>query len=73
MSIYSLASYQTALTNNAALIFEFTKLSIQFFEGKFGIPYQFSKYDTAFCHEYSAGAMENPGIVTFNDTYLYQE
>lgn len=73
MSAYSLSSYQTALNTYAPLIFEFTKLSIQFFETKFGIPYPFSKYDTAFCHEYSAGAMENPGIVTFNDTYLYQE
>ena len=57
MSVYSLASYQTALTQYAPLVFELTKLSIQFFEGKFGIPYKFSKYDTAFCHEYSAGAM----------------
>lgn len=32
------------------MIFEITAKAIEFFEGKFGIPYQFSKYDTAFCH-----------------------
>lgn len=37
------------------------------------MPYQFSKYDSIFCHEFASGAMENPGIITFNDTYLYQE
>ena len=49
-----------------------TKLSLQFYETKLGIGYQFSKYDTIFCHEYSAGAMENPGLVTFTDFYLYE-
>jgi aminopeptidase N len=43
------------------------------FDNIFGTPYPFSKYDTIFCHEFAAGAMENPGLITFNDTYLYPE
>jgi aminopeptidase N len=31
-------------------IFEVTRLSLDLFERKFGIPYQFKKYDTVFCH-----------------------
>lgn len=73
MRIYSLASYSDALARNAPFIFQITKLSVQFFQGKFNVKYPFTKYDTVFCHEFSAGAMENPGIITFNDTYLYQE
>ena len=50
-----------------------TLLSVAFFERKFKVPYQFSKYDSVFCHEYKVGAMENPGVITFNDTYLFPE
>lgn len=67
MSVYSLASYQSSLQANAEFIFEVTKLAITFFESKFNVAYPFSKYDTVFCHEYAIGAMENPGVVTFND------
>lgn len=31
-------------------IFEVTRLSLALFENKFGIIYQFPKYDTVFCH-----------------------
>lgn len=55
----------------ADFIFEITLLSLTFFESKFGVPYKFNKYDSVFCHEYKSGAMENPGVITFNDTYLY--
>jgi aminopeptidase N len=73
MKIYALASYEAALDANAPFIFEITKLSIEFYESKFDVPYPFTKYDTAFCHEYAIGAMENPGMITFNDTLLYTE
>jgi len=32
----------------------------------------FGKYDQLFVPEFSAGAMENPGCVTFNEKYLYR-
>jgi|JI6StandDraft_1071083.scaffolds.fasta_scaffold1671259_2 aminopeptidase N len=50
MSIYCLDSYKDALDQNKDFIFEMNKLSLEFFEGKFNVPYQFPKYDTVFCH-----------------------
>lgn len=35
--------------------------------------YPFNKYDQVFAHEYKFGAMENAGIVTFNDLYIWKE
>ncbi len=37
------------------------------------MPYPFSKYDQVFAHEYKCGAMENAGIVTLNDEYIWKE
>ena len=71
MKVYALASYQAQLTKYANFVFEITKLALAFYETKLGVPYPFTKYDSIFCHEYSAGAMEHPGLVTFTDTYLF--
>lgn len=57
MTLYSISSYKSALDLNADFIFEITKLSVKFYEGKFKVPYQFSKYDSVFCHEFASGAM----------------
>jgi aminopeptidase N len=37
----------------------------------FGIRYPFGKYDQAFVPEFNAGAMENPGLITFRDLYVF--
>ena len=42
------------------------------FERSFGIAYPFGKYDQAFVPEYNAGAMENIGLVTFRDEYIFR-
>ena len=34
--------------------------------------YPFGKYDQAFVPEFNAGAMENPGLVTFRDEYIFR-
>ncbi|MFI1310288.1 aminopeptidase N [Streptomyces albidoflavus] len=39
---------------------------------KFDEPYPFDSYDQAFVPEFNAGAMENPGLVTFRDTYVFR-
>ncbi|MER5727999.1 aminopeptidase N [Streptomyces sp. NPDC002138] len=39
---------------------------------KFTEPYPFDSYDQAFVPEFNAGAMENPGLVTFRDEYIYR-
>ena len=53
-------------------IFEITKQGLDYFEEAFGYPYPFKKYDQLFVPEYAAGAMENPGCVTFNETYIFR-
>jgi aminopeptidase N len=52
---------------------ELVKLTCQgfeFFEGAFGYPYPFHKYDQLYVPEYNMGAMENAGAVTLRDEYL---
>ncbi|MHA7269043.1 aminopeptidase N [Arthrobacter sp. HLT1-20] len=56
---------------DAAEIFKVTKQGLQYFNELFDYPYPFGKYDQAFVPEYNLGAMENPGLVTFTETYLH--
>ena len=46
---------------------------MEYYEDFFQTPYKFSKFDCIFCYEFNAGAMENAGLVTFNDNYMYRE
>lgn len=52
-------------------VFELTKKGLVYFHGLFDYPYPFGKYDQAFVPEYNLGAMENPGLVTFTDAYVF--
>ncbi len=56
---------------DAKRIFETTKAGLAFFHTLFDYPYPFGKYDQAFVPEYNLGAMENPGLVTFTDNYVF--
>jgi aminopeptidase N len=38
----------------------------------FGVRYPFGKYDQVFVPEFNAGAMENPGCVTFRDDMVFR-
>ncbi|MCQ0022744.1 aminopeptidase N [Streptomyces somaliensis DSM 40738] len=53
-------------------VFLVTKQGLDFFQECFGYPYPFGKYDQAFVPEYNLGAMENPGLVTFREEYVYR-
>jgi aminopeptidase N len=53
-------------------IFELTRQGLDYFEERFGYPYMFGKYDQLFVPEFSAGAMENAGCVTFTEAYLFR-
>ncbi|WP_326965090.1 aminopeptidase N [Arthrobacter sp. PL16] len=57
---------------DAPEIFDTTKRGLEFFHGVFDYPYPFGKYDQAFVPEYNLGAMENPGLVTFTENYVFQ-
>ena len=53
-------------------IFTVTKQGLDFFHEEFDYPYPFGKYDQAFVPEYNLGAMENPGMVTFREEFVFR-
>jgi aminopeptidase N len=57
---------------DAAEIFEITRQGFDFYHRVFDYPYAFGKYDQLFVPEFSAGAMENAGCVTFAEGMIYR-
>jgi aminopeptidase N len=53
-------------------IFTVTKQGLDFYGEAYKYPYPFQKYDQLFVPEFSAGAMENIGAVTFNEAMLFR-
>ncbi|MFF8974104.1 aminopeptidase N [Streptomyces sp. NPDC014995] len=53
-------------------VFLVTKQGLDFFHDHVDYPYPFGKYDQAFVPEYNLGAMENPGLVTFREEYIFR-
>jgi aminopeptidase N len=53
-------------------LFELTRQGLDFYQGQFGLRYPFPKYDQLFVPEFKAGAMENPGAVTFLEAYVFR-
>ncbi|WP_187284529.1 aminopeptidase N [Streptomyces sp. uw30] len=60
------------LDADADELFEVTRQCFDRFHEKFDEPYPFDSYDQAFVPEFNAGAMENPGLVTFRDEFVYR-
>ncbi|RLZ03125.1 aminopeptidase N [Kocuria tytonicola] len=56
---------------DAEELFALTKQGLDFFPQLFGVAYPWGKYEQAFVPEYNLGAMENPGMVTFTEDYLF--
>ncbi|MEU0070235.1 aminopeptidase N [Streptomyces sp. NPDC006332] len=65
----SLAPY---LDTDADEILDITRQCYDRYHEKFQEPYPFDSYDQAFVPEFNAGAMENPGLVTFRDEFVYR-
>ncbi|EFE73757.1 aminopeptidase N [Streptomyces filamentosus] len=65
----SLAPYLDA---DADEILDITRACYDRYHEKFDEPYPFDSYDQAFVPEFNAGAMENPGLVTFRDEFVYR-
>ncbi|GAA2989001.1 aminopeptidase N [Streptomyces fulvorobeus] len=65
----SLAPYLDA---DADEILDITRACFDRYHEKFDEPYPFDSYDQAFVPEFNAGAMENPGLVTFRDEFVYR-
>ncbi|XAS76304.1 aminopeptidase N [Dermatophilaceae bacterium Sec6.4] len=53
-------------------IFTVTRQGLSYFDDLFAFPYPWGKYDQIFVPEYNIGAMENPGLVTFTESYLHR-
>lgn len=71
LGIYTRRSLATYL--DAEEIFTITKQSFAAFESLFEMNYPFAgKYDQLFVPEFSAGAMENSGCVTFSEAYIFR-
>ncbi|WLQ43653.1 aminopeptidase N [Streptomyces laculatispora] len=60
------------LDTDAEEILDITRACFDRFQEKFDEPYPFDSYDQAFVPEFNAGAMENPGLVTFRDEFIYR-
>jgi aminopeptidase N len=65
------ASMAAALDADADELFTLTKQCFDEFHRLFGIRYPFGSYHQAFVPEFNAGAMENPGCVTFRDPLVF--
>ncbi|WP_413353460.1 aminopeptidase N [Microbacterium sp. 1P06AB] len=53
-------------------ILDITRRGLDFFTVAFGQDYPWGKYDQIFVPEYNLGAMENPGLVTFTEAYVFR-
>ncbi|HEY9440072.1 MAG TPA: aminopeptidase N [Streptomyces sp.] len=60
------------LDADADEILGITRACFDRYHEKFDEPYPFDSYDQAFVPEFNAGAMENPGLVTFRDEFVYR-
>ena len=71
LGLYCRASLARHL--DAKEILEVTAQGFEFFQRAFDQPYPFgAKYDQVFVPDYMAGAMENAGLVTFNEHYIFR-
>jgi aminopeptidase N len=53
-------------------LFEITRQGLDWYADAFGRPYPFAKYDQLFVPEFQAGAMENPGCITYSEAYVFR-
>ncbi|GLV73813.1 aminopeptidase N [Streptomyces hygroscopicus] len=65
----SLAPYLEA---DAEELFDITRRCFDRYHEIFQEPYPFDSYDQAFVPEFNSGAMENPGLVTFRDEFVFR-
>jgi aminopeptidase N len=71
MAILARAALASQLDAQAPEIFATTSACLDRYHELFGVRYPFDKYDQAFVPEFTMGAMENPGCVTFRDEFIF--
>ena len=72
LAVYCRASLAEHLDADAEEILTVTRQCLDRFHELFGFRYPFGAYDQAFVPEFNAGAMENPGLVTIRDDYVFR-
>ena len=70
--VYARRSLAEHLDADADEILTVTRQCLDAFHGLFGVRYPFGAYEQAFVPEFAAGAMENPGLVTIRDEYVFR-
>jgi len=72
LGIYCRRSLAAHLDKDADELFGITRQCLDRIHQLFGVRYPFGRYDQAFVPEFNAGAMENPGLVTLRDDYVFR-
>ena len=73
MRVYCRKSLKNYVAKISDKWFRVTKASIRYYQDMFDQPYPFDKIDSIFCPDYSMGAMENVGCITYNDDYVARD
>ncbi len=66
------ASLRSQLEAEVADLIEVTEACFDYYHRTFGVRYPFGEYHQAFVPDFNAGAMENPGCVTFRDQLIFR-
>ncbi len=72
LGVHASAFLAPALEAEAPEILDVTARCLDEFHRLFGIRYPWGEYHQAFVPDFNAGAMENPGCVTFRDSYVFR-
>ncbi len=72
LGLHCRQSIAAHLDKDADELFEVTGQCFDEYHRLFGIRYPFGDYHQAFVPEFNAGAMENPGCVTFSDDLVFK-
>ena len=72
MGVHARRSLEPHLVEQAEHMFATTRACFDHYHRLFGIRYPFGEYHQVFVPEFNAGAMENPGCVTFRDTMVFR-
>ncbi len=72
MAMYCRQALASAFEKDVDYLFDITKKGFAFYAKTWGVPYPYAKYDQIYVPEYNAGAMENIGMVTIRDQYVFE-
>ncbi|NHI19074.1 aminopeptidase N [Phycicoccus endophyticus] len=72
LGIHARRSLERPLREQAEHMLATTRTCLDHYHRLFGIRYPFGEYHQVFVPEFNAGAMENPGCVTFRDAYVFR-